>query len=127
MQGNLTRFRLLPPWLPDAVRLYLDHTEDGLSLRALARRDGCHASTVMRTVRRYERRREDPLMDEALDALVRSAARPVDPVTKEPAPMTAAPRPQPGAVDEMTLNREGLRILRRLVEPGASLAIAQDM
>jgi hypothetical protein len=27
----------------------------------------------------------------------------------------------------MTLNREGLRILRRLAEPGASLAIAQDM
>lgn len=127
MQGNLTPLRMLPTWLPDAVRLYLDHTEDGLSLRALARRDGCHASTVMRTVRRYERRREDPLMDEALDALARSAAWPVDPVKKEPDPMTAAPRPQPGTVDDLTLNREGLRILRRLSEPGASLAIASDM
>lgn len=82
MQGNLTPLRMLPTWLPDAVRLYVDHTEDGLSLRALARRDGCHASTVMRTVRRYERRREDPLMDEALDALARSAAWPVYPVKK---------------------------------------------
>ena len=127
MQGNLTPLRMLPTWLPDAVRLYLDHTEDGLSLRALARRDSCHASTVMRTVRRYERRREDPLMDEALDALARSAAWPVDPVKKEPDPMTAAPRPQPGTVDDLTLNREGLRILRRLSEPGASLAIATDM
>jgi lambda repressor-like predicted transcriptional regulator len=127
MQGNLTPLRMLPTWLPDAVRLYLDHTEDGLSLRALARRDGCHASTVMRTVRRYERRREDPLMDEALDALARSAAWPVYPVKKEPNPMTAAPRPQPGTVDDLTLNREGLRILRRLSEPGASLAIATDM
>jgi hypothetical protein len=127
MQGNLTPLRMLPTWLPGAVRLYLDHTEDGLSLRALARRDGCHASTVMRTVRRYERRREDPLMDEALDALARSAAWPVDPVKKEPDPMTAAPRPQPGTVDDLTLNREGLRILRRLSEPGASLAIATDM
>ena len=127
MQGNLAPLRLLPQWLPDAVRLYLDHTEDGLSLRALARRDGCHASTVMRTVRRYERRREDPLMDEALDALARSAAWPVDPVKKEPDPMTAAPRPQPGTVDDLTLNREGLRILRRLSEPGANLAIATDM
>ena len=35
MQGNLTPLRMLPTWLPDAVRLYLDHTEDGLSLRAL--------------------------------------------------------------------------------------------
>jgi lambda repressor-like predicted transcriptional regulator len=127
MQGNLTPLRMLPTWLPDAVRLYVDHTEDGLSLRALARRDGCHASTVMRTVRRYERRREDPLMDEALDALARSAAWPVYPVKKEPNPMTAAPRPQPGTVDDLTLNREGLRILRRLSEPGASLAIATDM
>ncbi len=41
--------------------------------------------------------------------------------------MTIAPRPQPGAVDDMTLNREGLRILRRLAEPGANLAIAPDM
>ena len=72
MQGNLTPLRMLPTWLPDAVRLYLDHTEDGLSLRALARRDGCHASTVMRTVRRYERRREDPLMDEALEPEVQA-------------------------------------------------------
>lgn len=75
MQGNLSIPRALPDWLPDAVRLYLDHTEDGLSLRALARRDGCHASTVLRTVRRYEKRREDPLMDEALQALVRQGGR----------------------------------------------------
>lgn len=127
MQGNLTEPRVLPQWLPDAVRLYLDHTEEGLSLRALARRDGCHASTVLRTVRRYEKRREDPLLDEALEALARSGGCPVDRPTKEPDPMTAAPRPQPGAVDDITLNREGLRILRRLAEPGASLAIAPDM
>ena len=31
MQGNLSLPRALPDWLPDAVRLYLDHTEDGLS------------------------------------------------------------------------------------------------
>lgn len=127
MQGNLTSPRDLPEWLPDAVRLYLDHTEEGLSLRALARRDGCHASTVMRTVRRYEKRREDPLLDEALDALCRGGMCPVAGTTKEPDPMTIAPRPQPGAVDDMTLNREGLRILRRLAEPGANLAIAPDM
>ncbi len=64
----------LPDWLPDAVRLYLDHTEDGLSYRALARRDGRHASTVMRTVRRYETRRDDPLLDEALTALAQGGA-----------------------------------------------------
>ncbi|TMV35563.1 helix-turn-helix domain-containing protein, partial [Thioclava sp. BHET1] len=32
-----------PAWLPQGLRLYLDHTEAGVSLRALARREGCHA------------------------------------------------------------------------------------
>ena len=71
MRSNLSSDVSLPAWLPDAVRLYLDHTEQGVSLRQLARREGCHASTVMRQVRRYENRRDDPLVDEALDALGR--------------------------------------------------------
>ena len=69
MQSNLSTLHSLPGWLPDAVRLYLHHTENGISLRALARRDGKHASTVMRLVRRYEGRRDDPLVDEELSAL----------------------------------------------------------
>lgn len=127
MQGNLCPPRALPDWLPDAVRLYLDHTADGQSLRSLARRDGCHASTVMRTVRRYEKRREDPLLDEALDALARGSAPPAVPATKEQTPMTIPLRSEPGAVDQVTLKREGLRILRRLAEPATMLAIAPDM
>ena len=67
MRSNLTSHLTLPDWLPDAVRLYLDHTFSGVSLRALARRDGLHASTILRQVRRYETRRDDPLLDEALD------------------------------------------------------------
>lgn len=140
MPANLSPLLHLPDWLPDAVRLYLDHTAEGKSLRALARRDGCHASTVLRTVRRYEKRREDPLLDEALDALVQGQApRRQDPAAKEPVQMTQetigqmnAPTPNPirptqGGIDEVTLKREGLRILRRLAEPGATLAIAPDM
>ncbi len=127
MQGNLCSPRALPEWLPDSVRLYLDHTADGLSLRALARRDGCHPSTVMRTVRRYEKRREDPLMDEALDALTHSTESAGASAMKEQAAMTLALRTEPGAVNETTLNREGLRILRRLAEPATLLAFAPDM
>ena len=127
MQGHLTCPRAFPEWVSEAVRQYLDHTEDGLSLRALARRDGCHASTVMRTVRRYEKRREDPLLDAALDALVHGRGRLHDVSREEPTPMTAPLRTRPGAVDQATLNREGLRILRRLTEPGTTLAFAPDM
>ncbi len=136
MQSNLSSLHGLPGWLPDAVRLYLSHTEDGMSLRALARRDGKHASTVMRLVRRYEGRRDDPLVDEALAALLH--CDPCDPVAphlaaphlaarEDDSDMTAAIRPQSLIADAATIDREGKRILRRLAEPGAILAIAPDM
>lgn len=132
MQTNLATVQNLPDWLPGAVKLYLDHTDEGLSLRAIARRDGCHASTVMRVVRRYENRRDDPLLDEALQALSRGpvaarveADRP-DPARKD-MPMSAPIRAQSLTVDEPTILREGKRILRRLAEPGAVLAIAPDL
>ena len=128
MTRNLTTDLTLPAWLPAAVRLYLDHTEDGLSLREIARREGTHASTVMRQVRRYESLRDDPLMDAALQGLSRkSAASRIDTLTKEHTPMSAPIRHQTLAIDDATILREGLRILRRLAEPGAVLAIAPDM
>ncbi len=118
----------LPSWLPSAVRLYLDHTEEGVSLRALARREGCHASTVMRHVRRYENRRDDPLMDAALAALGRRQGRDIINSTNEDDErMSLQIRTDALAMDEITLAREGRRILRRLIEPGAVLAIAPDM
>lgn len=118
----------LPGWLPDAVRLYLDHTEVGMSLRALARREGCAASTVLRQVRRYENRRDDPLMDEALTHLGRlHAACRRPPQAKEPPEMSAPLRRARPPVDDATIAREGRRILRRLAEPGALLAVAPEM
>ena len=126
--AELTDDFTLPSWLPSAVRLYLDHTEDGQSLRALARREGCHASTVMRHVRRYENRRDDPLMDAALAALGRGQLRETkNPNNKDDEPMTQPLRADALIMDDATLAREGRRILRRLMEPGAVLAIAPDM
>jgi hypothetical protein len=123
----------LPAWLPAAVRHYLDHIEEGTSLRALARREGMHASTILRQVRRFESRRDDPLMDEALSAISRLALRQSDdPARKEDQTMSVHPRPQVAATpaeicDEEALAREGMRVLRRLAEPGAVMAIAPDM
>ncbi len=57
----------LPTWLPKSVRHYLDHTATGLPLRELARRNGVSASTVLRQVRNCETRRDDPLVDAALE------------------------------------------------------------
>lgn len=135
MQSNLSAQLTLPAWIPDAVRFYLDHTQTGLSLRAIARCHGRHASTILRQVRRYEGRRDDPLLDEALDALVRRQGPPLlDPDTKDA--LMSAPLRHPAAIphaaaqaplDDAAIRREGRRILRRLAEPGSVLAIAPDM
>lgn len=128
MRSNLSSDFSLPAWLPDAVRLYLDHTEQGVSLRQLAKREGCHASTVMRQVRRYESRRDDPLVDEALSALGRvQDTMPCNPSRKDAQTMTAPVRSVTVAIDEATLMREGRRVLRRLAEADTVLAIAPDM
>ena len=94
----------LPDWLPVAVRHYLQHTEAGLTIRQLARAAGCHASTVMRQIRRLEARRDDPLVDAGLRRLgMRDAGLPA------------------------RLDPDAARILRRLAEPGAVLAVAEGM
>ncbi|WP_415233830.1 DUF6456 domain-containing protein [Pseudorhodobacter sp.] len=129
MGSNLSSELSLPAWLPDAVRLYLDHTEQGVSLRQLAKREGCHASTVMRQVRRYESRRDDPLVDEALCALGRvQDLPPCTPPSRKDAPaMTAPIRQDRLTIDDATVLREGHKILRRLAEADTVLAIAADM
>ncbi|MGB8815401.1 MAG: DUF6456 domain-containing protein, partial [Paracoccaceae bacterium] len=132
MISNLSADLTLPAWLPEAVRLYLDHTEEGLSLRALARREGCHPSTVMRQVRRYENRRDDPLVDEALQVLARvQGAKTIDPAKKDAPDMTVQMQPAQQTanlvMDDASIAREARRVLRRMAEPGAVLAIAPDM
>lgn len=114
--ANLRPVQALPTWIPDAVRLYLDHTEEGLSLRELARREGCHASTVMRQVRRYENRRDDPLVDQALAAF----ARP----NHEERSMSVH---QNFAIDDARIEAEARRVLRRLAETGAVLGVGANM
>jgi len=116
--------QLDPGNLPAAARDYVANTEGGLSFREIAARNGCHASTVMRRVRLVETRRDDPLVDMALERAARLAA--VGPACAGATPLDqfdaeAAPGGQtsPG--------REEERILRRLNEPGASLALASGM
>jgi hypothetical protein len=130
----------LPAWLPDNARLYLHHTEEGLSIRALARIRGCHASTVLRRVRAFENRRDDPLIDEALNRIGRlcrprpaTHGAPDTPAPQIPSmegtdPMAAPIRnPRDLVADEATVTREARRVLRRLCEIGAVLAVAPDL
>ena len=119
----------LPTWVPDAAMHYLAHTEVGLPIRELARKSGCHASTVLRQIRRFETRRDDPLIDAVLRKLgarvVQKASSAATEQHKECDPMQYAVRDQ--GPDTSTLTRDACRILRRLCETGAVLAVAVDM
>jgi hypothetical protein len=134
--------------VPQDAWRYLAHTEAGLPIRALARSAGCHASTVLRQIRRLENRRDDLLVDEALRRLgsfhftrvPTTSATPATPPQfhspqKEVVPMqmdldikTAPLDAEPEATpSNEVLRREGRRVLRRLAEPGAVLAVAAEM
>ncbi|MGV6805503.1 MAG: DUF6456 domain-containing protein [Ruegeria sp.] len=118
----------VPNWVPEGAKRYLAHTEEGRSIRDLARSEGCHASTVLRQIRRIETRRDDPLVDAALQTLADSQFM----VTRMPetddarVANGAAAYTESVARDEV-FDREALRILRRLCEAGAVLAVAEDM
>ncbi len=92
------------------LRLYLRHVEDGESIRAIARDLGCHASTVMRRIRRFEARRDDPLVDQGIERVAQAGK--------------ATP---PIALLGPSGTTQIARILRRLAEPGAQLVIADGM
>ena len=104
----------LPAWVPDIAERYLQHTEAGRPIREIARDLGCHASTVLRQIRRVETRRDDPLVDEALR---RIGARHFGRAAGDE------------DADEASARLDGnlLRVLRRLAESGAVLAIAAEM
>ncbi|MCC5970948.1 MAG: helix-turn-helix domain-containing protein [Pararhodobacter sp.] len=148
MTSNLKPLDHLPDWVPAAVRLYLSHTENGRSLRDIARSEGMHASTVLRQVRRFESRRDDPLVDCALERLLQRAgghecsetkdnramtSPTIQPLAHPPAQLTALPATgaydtaQMAAPSACRMEDEARRVLRRMAEPGAFLAVAADM
>jgi hypothetical protein len=118
----------LPNWVPEGALHYLAHTELGQPIRALARAAGCHASTILRQIRRIETRRDDPLVDEALRRLGKvHQAQTNLAAQEEGADMPQIVLDPTTLPDADTLNREALRILRRLCETGAVLAVASEM
>ena len=129
---------MLPDWVPTAAQMYLAHTEAGLPIRALARAAGCHASTILRQIRRIETRRDDPLVDAALKNLGKVHFKPCTQVRAT----SEAERDKPsmsfqdkkmkseqpaGALDTDRFTAEATRVLRRLCETGAVLAVAEAM
>lgn len=113
-----------PSWVPESARHYLAHTEIGYSIRALARARNCHPSTILRQIRKFENRRDDPLIDDALQSLS-VYLQPVSQgsVTETKSADIADDEPLTGE----QIEQEARRILRRLSEPGAVMAVAREM
>ncbi|MEM1385148.1 MAG: DUF6456 domain-containing protein [Pseudomonadota bacterium] len=103
--------------------LYLAHVDAGESIRALASVTGTHPSTVMRSIRRVEERRDDPLIDQMLSTL---ESRSADPARPEEGPTRpAAGLPGTPHQSESEVQKEAKRLLRRLSEPGSFLLMPE--
>lgn len=100
----------LPKWVPLTYKRYLAHTCAGQTIRELARREACHASTILRQVRRVEGQRDNPLVDTALSTLEECIAGDCD---------------RAGAAQDSVSESELIRVLRRLCETGSVLAFAE--
>lgn len=114
--------------LPEAIRDYLTHVEGGTSLRQLAAATGRHPATILRRVRRCESRRDDPLLDGALERIGRTIHP--DPCTndfKERIAMIHARMTRTETDDDDVVAREARRILSRMAETGAFMAWTSDM
>jgi hypothetical protein len=128
---------IIPKWVPDSVQHYLAHTEAGQPIRDLARLAHCHASTVLRQIRKVERRRDDPLVDAALVVLANvhfpdpgEAAQDANDTanaTEDKTSMSYSANCSVPAPDATTLENEARRVLRRLCETGAVLAVAENI
>ena len=123
--------KAIPVWLPHGAHHYLAHTEQGFSIRALARAANCHPSTVLRQVRRFEGLRDDPLIDEALTRLGSLYTQPPDAGAasdlKDTPPMTAPLTTASFDVTHSNIGDEDRRVLECLSLPNTVLAVAQDM
>lgn len=120
-------------WMPEPVVRYLAHTVSGRSIRDLARNAGCHASTILRQIRRVEAGRDDPLVDAALMALetthIALASGPLlaGPNTRNTPNMIVSPLQHDTEKHIARLEHHARVVLRRLCEPDAVLAVAENM
>jgi hypothetical protein len=135
----------LPQWVPKEAKHYLSHTETGQSIRELARKGGCSPSTILRQVRKIENKRDDPLIDEALSSLRHCRLAKGQPYAEQDAKKqsikcstvkeTSGMSKQFSQNDfaekmplsDEAIEREARRVLRRLNESGACLAVAKEM
>lgn len=130
--GSSAHRNTFPAWVPAEAQRYLEHTESGLTIRELARAEGCAPSTVLRQIRKIEQKRDDPLVDAALSGLSHIRVRKPSTVTTQitERQMDIQPKAtfESRSFDGAT-GLEGMTMLalRRLSEAGASLVAAPEL
>lgn len=139
MNCNTSPTDQLPAWVPSGARLYLSHVATGQSLRAIARAKGCHPSTILRQIRRFENRRDDPLIDNALNRLDRSIRKQTprsalhrpktdtesQAMSSKPCLLPEHHSPEPLVTTEV--EAQARSFLAHLTRPRAMLIVASDM
>ncbi|SLN35985.1 hypothetical protein ROA7450_01700 [Roseovarius albus] len=119
-----------PSWVPKPAQNYLLHIEIGISIRAVARQVGCHASTVLRQVRQCEAQRDDVLIDLAFYRLghcIRPRAS-HEHLTKETLMGTDQLEVQDQAVmSDEQFHAKVFPVLQQLCKSGTVLAVAAGM
>jgi len=107
---------------------YLAHVGLSVPLRRLARETGRHASSFSRAMRRVEQLREDPILDRCLDRATANLPGRTD-VSDLPFEeiMTMTTQALATPLSDSQIEREARRILRRLSETGAFLAVSGGM
>ncbi len=114
----------LLPWLPNAVKLYLEHTERGETIRALARYKGVHPSTVQRQVQKTETRRDDPLIDNLLTHVAQGWCD----IEEASVGLTAEDcRVEDLGNGNDVIGKHAIRVLRNLMKERALLAITKGV
>ncbi len=130
MDNLTTGLTELAPERPDshhvaAMSCYLAHVEGQQSIRSIAAARDLHPSTVMRRIRKIELMRDDPVVDQYLATLSPLMSR----ISQHPkGENNMTPQTQSIDTEEATKNkREEMRILRRMCETGAFMAVSQNM
>lgn len=116
-----------PGWMSQATRSYLTHVAKGISIREIARQQGCHASTILRQIRKIESQRDDPLKDEALERFTATFSTNSFPSTPTSEPIMPASAARSSMDDEQNVIREAKRVLRRLCESKAFLLVSPTL
>ncbi len=102
--------------LQEAATSYLEHVVDGKSIRSIAQKSDVHPSTIMRRIRKIEGLRDDPALDQYLNAASKKGNR-----------LGGAGKGGLVGMGAEKILEEDKVLLRRMSETGAILVVSKGL